>query len=307
MPPAALPTVFTYVPHMWDYIDRFDRWHGAPFSDSWALSNGLKTITGHRNKFQALAERATSLVPELIEERQLFNRQRYSCGSKVREFTAISETLICELYSCLDGLRNTIHAIYEPVKGVQKKSTDKMFKNAVEKKYGNGFPPEIYGWLKAAYDDWFPELRRLRVELTHGRVGNCSIKADLSISYVHHGLGSTSDNDVFIIDNMIDWINSHANHVNILLNTICKFWFDQLEPREVIETCGVHQGRLIIRAIEITEPVSRDSGLCLFRHVFEEEPEWACPMRDSCAAYERVGGDSRAVLARLTSSSECEG
>lgn len=307
MPPATLPTVFTYVPEMWDYIDRFAKWCGAPFTDSYMLSNGLKTITDHRDKFKILAERATLLVPELVEERQLLDQQGYSSLSKAREFTGIIETLICELYSCLDGLRNTIYVIYKDVRGVQKKSTDKMFKNAVEEKYGDGFPPDIYALLQAAYEDWFPKLRRLRVELTHGRVGNCLMQDDSCISYRHYGLGSTSENNIFIIENIIDWINTYANHVNILLNTICKFWFDQLESREVIEMCGVHQGRALIRAIVITEPVNQDSGLCLFRHAFEEESDWACPIRHSCAAYERVGGNSRAVLARLTSGSEQEG
>ncbi|MEW6492573.1 MAG: hypothetical protein AB1589_08700 [Cyanobacteriota bacterium] len=305
MPPATLPTVFTYMPEQWDYVDRFAKWYGVPFKDSRALSNGLKTITGHRDKFKTLAERATLLVPELVEERQLLDRRGYSSGAKASEFTSIIETLICELYSCLDGLRNTIHAIYKDVRGVQKKSTEKLFKNAMEGKYGDGFPPEIYALLRAGYEDWFPELRRLRVELTHGRVGTCSMQDDSRISYMHYGLGS--EDNVFIIEDIIDWINTHANHVNSLLNTICKFWFDQLEPREVIEMCGVHQGRFIGRAIVITEPVNQDSGLCIFRHAFEEEPDWACPLRDSCTAYERVGNDSRAVLARLTSDSEREG
>lgn len=307
MLPVTLPTVFTYIPEMWDYVDRFAKWYGVPFRDSQALSDGLKTITGHRGKFKILAERATLLVPELIEERQILNQRGYSSEAKAREFAGIIETLICELYSCLDGLRNTIHTIYKDIRGVQKKSTEKMFKNTVEGKYGNGFPPEIYALLKAAYEDWFPELRRLRVELTHGRVGTCSIQDDSCISYIHYGLGSSLENNVFIIENIIDWINAHANHVNILLNTICKFWFNQLEPREVIEMCGIHQGRAIIRAIVVTEPVNQDSGLCLFRHAFEEEPDWACPLRDSCAAYTRVGNDSRAILARLTSGSEQEG
>lgn len=306
MPPTILPTVFIYVPEMWDYIDRFAKWYGAPFTYSYALSNGLKIITDHRDKFTTLAERATLLVPELVEERQFLDTRGYSSQTKAREFTGIIETLICELYSCLDGLRNTIHAIYKDVPGVQKKSTEKMFKNALEEKYGDGFPPSIYTLLQAAYKDWFPELRRLRVELTHGRVGTCSMQDDSCILYMHNGLSSTSGNNVFIIENIIDWINAYANHVNILLNTICKFWFDQLEPREVIEMCGVHQGRAIIRAIVITEPVNQDSGLCLFRHAFEEEADWACPLRDSCAAYKRVGGDSRAVLPRLTSGSERE-
>jgi hypothetical protein len=305
MPPATLPTIFTYIPEEWDYVDRFAKWYGAPFTDSQALSNGLKTITGHREKFKTLAQPATLLIPELVEERQLLDQQGYSSGAKSREFASIIETLICELYSCLDGLRNSIHAIYKDVRGVQKKSTEKLFKNAAEGKYGNEFPSDIYALLKAAYEDWFTELRCLRVELTHGRVGTCSIQDDSRISYMHYGLGSK--NNVFIIENIIDWINTHANHVNILLNTICKFWFDQLEPREVIEMCGVHQGRFIGRAIVITEPVNQDSGLCIFRHVFEEDRDWACPLRDSCAAYERVGNDSRAVIARLTSCSEQEG
>ncbi|MBD2019004.1 hypothetical protein H6F43_02230 [Leptolyngbya sp. FACHB-36] len=307
MPTVASNLILTFVPHLWDYVDRFAKWYGPPFTGSHALSQGLKTITGHREKFRTLAERATLLIPELAEERQLLDERGYSDLAKAKEFTAIIESLICELCSCLDGLRNTVHAIYKDVRSVQNESTEKMFSRAAGDKYGDGFPLEINDLLKSAYKDWFLDLRCLRSELTHRTVGVCTMQDDFRISYMHYGLRPKSGEHVFIIENIVDWINAHENHVNSLLNAICKFWFDQLEPREVIEICGFNQGRAIIRAVEITEPINHDSGLCLFRHAFEEEPEWTCPLRDSCAAYNRVGGDSRAVLARLTSGSEREG
>lgn len=297
MLPQKLPTVFMYLPEQWDYVDRFAKWYGAPFVVSQILSNSLQTIIDHRNKFKTLAARATLLIPELVEERKQLDQQGYSNMAKAMEFTGIIETLICELYSCLDGLRNTIYSIYKDVQGVQKKSTEKMFKNAAQGNYGNGFPSKICALLKVAYEDWFLKLRRLRVELTHGRVGTCSMQDELCISYIHYALGS--EMNVFVIDDIINWVNTHANHVNVLLNEICEFWYNQLEPREVIEACGVHRGRFMGRAIIITEPVTQDSGLCLFRHVYEEEPEFACPLRDSCAAYARVGNRSREVIERV--------
>jgi hypothetical protein len=297
--PENLPFILIYAPEHWDYVVRFSKWHGEPFENNRDLSKGLSTITGHRDKFQTLAGQATQLVPKLVEERNQLNERGYSPGDKAREFTSIIETLVCELYSCLDGLRTCIHAIYPHVQGVQKKSTEKMFSRATEGKYGDGFPPELCTFLKIAYEDWYLDLRRIRAELTHGTVGYCSIQEDQRISYIHQGLGS--QNCALIIDDIIDWVNKNANHVNSLLNTICKFWFDQLEPREVLEPCGIYQGRMLMRAIEITEPVNQDSGLCGFRDAFEEEPGWTCPLRDTCGAYERVGNNSRKVIKRVTS------
>ncbi|MFM2315221.1 MAG: hypothetical protein RLZZ04_4497 [Cyanobacteriota bacterium] len=287
--PENLPFRLKYAPEYWDYVTRFAKWYGEPFKNTDDLSKGLSTITGHRDKFQTLAEQANRLVPEIVQERNLFDEQGYSNGNKAREFTCTIETLICELYSCLDGLRTSIHSIYRDVQGVQKKSTEKLFRKAAEEKYGDGFPSEINTFLKTAYENWYLDLRRIRVELTHGRVGSCSMQDDQKISYIHQGLGSQER--AFVIDDIIDWVNRHENHVNLLLNTICKFWFEQLEPREVLEPCGLYQGRGLVRAIEITEPINQDSGLCGFRHAFEEEPGWACPLRHTCGAYERVGSN----------------
>jgi hypothetical protein len=287
MPPEKLPTVFVYMPEQWDYVDRFAKWYGPPFPASSMLSNGLQAIRGHRNKLETVAKRATQLIPELIEEHRQLDKKGYSNMAKAQEFTALLETLVCELYACLDGLRSTIYGIYERIQGVQRKSTERLFKYASEGKYGDGFPPEIYILLKVAYEDWFLNLRRIRTELTHGRVGSCSVQEELKISYMHFGLGT--ETRAFIIDDIIGWINTYIEHVNTLLNEICKFWLNQLEPREVLEMCGFHNGRFMGRAIVITEPVTQDSGLCIFRHMYEEEPELACPLRFTCAAYERVG------------------
>lgn len=306
MPTVASEPILIFVPHLWDYVERFTRWHGPPFEKNHALFNGLKTITRHREKFITLAERATLLIPALIEESRLLDEQGYSDLAKAQEFTVTVEALICELYSCLDGLRKTIHAIYRNVRGVQNKSTEKMFRRAAERGYGDEFPAEINDLLKFAYESWFLGLRNLRSELTHGRVGSCTMQDDSCISYTHYGLGSKSENYVFVIDDVTDWINTHANHVNILLNKVCKFWFDQLEPREVVEICVVNQGVAMPRAIEITKPITQDSGICLFRHLLEEQPNWACPIQNSCAAYERAGHNSQAILAKLTSDDSCK-
>ena len=270
------------------------------FIKSHDLSDGLATITDHRGKLEALYRRATKLIPSFEEERQLLGIQGYSSGEVGREFTGVVETIVCELYSCLDGLKKTIYAIYRNVRGVQKKSTEKLFKNAVEKKYGDELPVAIVTLLEVAYTSWFPDLRRLRTELTHGRIGACSIHIDdKRISYTHYGM--RAKNNVFIIEDITAWVNTIGSSVNELLDRVCMFWFQQLEPRNVIEPCGVHQGRLLIRAIKVTEPLDQNSGLCLFRHAFEEDLSWVCPLTDTCSAYERVGSRSKEVLERLTS------
>lgn len=291
----------TYAPHLWDYVDRFAKWHEKPFIKSNALSSGLSTIIGHREKFLTLAKRATLLIPELEKEREELKTQGYSNGDMNREFTGIVETLICELYACLDGLKKTIYAIYRDVQGVQSKSTQKLFQNAAENKYGSEFPTEISTLLKTAYKSWFSTLRCLRTELTHGRIGSCSMQEEGQISYMHRGIRPNRNNNIFIIEDIVVWINNNASYVNNLLDRICMFWFSQLEPREVIEPCGIHQGRLLIRAITVTDPLDQDSGLCLFRHAFEAHPDWVCPLTGSCLAYKRVGNHSQETLERLTS------
>jgi hypothetical protein len=298
MPPERLPTVLMFVPEQWDYVTRFAKWHGAPFPSNQNLSNALGTITDHRNKFETLATRTTHLIPELVEERNQLDQRGYSSMDKTNEFTSMIEALICELYSCLDGLRNTIYIIYRNVRGVQNESTEKLFSRAVQEKYGDDFPPEISSRLKVAYENWFLDLRRIRSELTHRRVGSCLLHDELRISYRHDFL--RSDKGIFTIDDIITWINTHAEHVYVLLNEVCKFWLDQLDPRETTEICGVHMGRFMLRVINIAEPVNSDSGLCFFRHFYEEEPEYACPLKNSCAAYARVGSHSRELVARIT-------
>jgi hypothetical protein len=182
MPPEKVQTVFIYMPEQWDYVERFAKWHGSPFPVSPMLSSGLQAITGHRKKLETVSKRATQLLPELMEERSQLDKQGYSNGAKASEFTALLETSVCELYACLDGLRSSIYGIYERLQGVQRKSTEKLFKNAVEDKYGAGFPPEICDLLKLAYECWFLDLRRVRTELTHGTVGYCWVEKDSTIS-----------------------------------------------------------------------------------------------------------------------------
>jgi hypothetical protein len=195
--------------------------------------------------------------------------------------------MFLELYSNLDAVRSALFEAYYRVRSVQNKSTNKLFQRAHEHGYGPEFPEPVRQALSAAYGTWYQELRRIRVELSHGNIGSCHIDpVSGKVIYTHEGLGT--DQRALVIDDLEAKANELSNFVFELVDEIFLFLCSQLEPLEVLIPCGFFRERLYERTVSYDDNLDFHSGTCFSRRWFENEPEHLCPVRTRCGAYLQV-------------------
>jgi hypothetical protein len=223
----------------------------------------------------------------LAEDPVEINKYGHSPAVRSREFAAITETLFCELYAALDGLRRTLFGAYHSVRGVQKDSTEKLFRKAKDKKYGPEFPEDIRAILASAYAAWFPRLRSIRSAVTHGEVGYCHLDAKTqTVSYMHQGLGTAAR--AMGIKDVVGEVNSHFLAVSKLVESVYRFLCSKLQPVEKNFVCGVYQARIYQRIVAYSTDISFHSGRCATWELFEKEPGTECPLLEFCGAYKRA-------------------
>lgn len=292
MPPLQWPDKFLlwFAPEYWPEVDKFQKFMGAPYEITRELRKGVRTVSSHLQKFNLLVGIANQFQEHLIEDYNELERNNYTQMTRHKEFAALSETLICELYSCLDGVRRTLYAIYGHgrVEGVQNQSTNALFARASDNRYGSGFPETIRVQLASAYTTWFPELRNLRTQVVHSDVGFCSTDPDTGvISYKRDPF--EPGEPVFLIEDIVEKINELSITVIQLTNDVFGYLYSQLELVDHRVVCGQYMGRLYERAVAPEKALSFDSGTCLSKTWFENEPGLECPMRYKCGAYARSG------------------
>ena len=201
-----------------------------------------------------------------------------------REFAALTETLICELYAALDGTRRAIFGAYRREQGVQNESTKKLFSRATGNTYGAGFPEVVRLALCDGDATWFPSLRRLRSEVTHGEVGSCHLDMDTgTVNYMHTALGK--DTRALVIKDVIGSVNEFSTNVRGLVDTVFGHLYSRLEPREFRVMCGIYNGRLYERIVRPEGTLTFHSGRCASKAWFQTEPRLECPLRVRCGAY----------------------
>src|SRR5215467_8409258 len=161
-----------FSPEHWPAVQKFRYFMGPPYTVNRELVTGTRGAEGHREKFLVLAGLANRLQATLAEDLTELDQEGHTPAARSREFAALTETLICELYACLDGIRRVLFSAYNGIRGVQNASTEKLFARAHTNGYGSEFPEEIRSRLATSYTTWFPQLRRMRTELTHGDVGH---------------------------------------------------------------------------------------------------------------------------------------
>ena len=275
--------LLSFTPERWSAVRRFLECVGPPLNKRDVIK-GAQAVSAHLNKFDVIAALADRLAPGLVEDRAELYRDGYSPANRSREFAAVVETLICELYSSLDGVRRTLFGAYREVAAIQNGSTERLFKRAARRQYGPEFPEELRLRLAAAYDTWFPELRALRTELTHGEVGSCYLgTAADQITYSHGGLGTATR--ALVIQDIIGKINELASEVRSLIEAVFEHVYAQLEPVEKRVGCGVFRGRFYERILVPQPTLTFGAGKCVSRTWFENEPGLECPMRARCGAY----------------------
>ena len=177
------------MPERWSTTQKLLGFLGPPYPTKGYIRDGLETCEAHLHKVEVLRRIALKLRPDLPKDRAQLEEIGASQQHHSQEFAAICETIICELYSVLDGLRTFIYGAYRHVQRVQNESNERLLKRAADNVYGPGIPEEICAFLAGAYNTWFPHLRNLRKELTHGSVGFCDLDqtTDL-VRYFNEGI-----------------------------------------------------------------------------------------------------------------------
>jgi hypothetical protein len=276
-----------FQPACWTPAGKFLRFLGPPFTVSRALNEAVQSCADHIRKYETFAELAAELAPKLALDRDELETQGHSPANRSRQFAALIEVLVCELYSVLDGIRYTTFHIYRKVRGVQSSSTSKLFSKASERSYGKDFPDELLAIFAAASPDWLPELRRLRTAFTHGGLGSCWLSQDRTeIIYTNSSLGN--DAVAHVIPDIVAHVRRLATAVFELTHDFFEFHYGQLQQNECSQFCGFYRGRGYMRKVKPEAQLDWGSGICVSREWFDNEPEFKCPLAGECAAYRRT-------------------
>lgn len=273
-----------FTPQEWTPARRFSFFLGPPFPISRGLVQATSAAENRRQKHSILAGLANQLRLGLTEDYQELESAGFSSAERSKRFSAVVETMFLELYSNLDSVRSALFAVYRQVRGVQNRKTSTLFKLAHQHGYGPEFPEPVRQVLSAAYNTWYQELQRIRVELSHGNIGSCHIDpASGKVIYTHDGLGTGQR--ALVINDLEAKVNELSNCVFALVDEVFLFLCSELEPVEVRVPCGVFRERIYERTVSHDDNLNFHSGACFSRHWFENEPEYLCPIRTRCGAY----------------------
>lgn len=275
-----------FAPEKWSSARCFRFFVGPPFPSNHMLLKATSAVENRRQKLQLLGALADDLRQGLIDDFRELESTGYTSASRSKTFTAVVETIFLELYSTLDAVRSTLFEAYRGVRGIQNKRTSQLFRRAHEGTYGPDFPEPIRARLAEAYVRWFPQLRDIRGEVSHGDIGQCYISSEAgSITYIHGGLGTSQR--PLVIKGLESTLMDLSSNVDQLVDDIFGYLCSQLDPRPVRVTCGIYRGRIYERTVEYKARMSFDTGECFSRRWFEAEEELKCPMRERCGAYRR--------------------
>jgi len=271
-----------FAPELWTPLDRLRWLSGPPFPEKGPYVEGLFMTRAHLGKYEVLAGLANRIAPELSRDEEELKRQGFTPALRSREFAALTETLVCELYYALGGLRLLLCGAYP--KASLPGKTSRLFQNAADGKIGAHLPGEIRAALGAAYGSWFPLLRSFRTTVVHRDSGSVHLLAETGgVRYVHSKF--MDGPQPFVTDDIVAWVNEQRDHVQALLDEIATFLGSELLPAERRVTCGMYRARIYQRVVMVGPDLTRESGRCLSREWFESETGRECPLRGSCGAY----------------------
>jgi hypothetical protein len=274
-----------FAPEQWTFAQRFCHFMGPPFDVNRDLSRGARAADNHISKFAVLVGLANRVRQQLAEDEAELQVKGHSSASRSKEYAALIETLFCELYASLDGIRRLLFGAYRNVRGVQNKSTERLFVNAKENRYGTEFPAEIREVLTAAHDRWFQRLRKIRTEVTHGDIGSCCVDNKTGcVCYMHSDLGTAAR--ALVIEDIESELNSLFEAVATLKENVFASLCTKLTATERTVLCGVYRGRCYQRSVSYSASLTFNDGQCRSLQWFHKEPGLECPLRNSCGAYQ---------------------
>jgi hypothetical protein len=178
-----------------------------------------------------------------------------------------------------------LFSIYRKVRGIQNESTYKLFLRASKHAYDIGLPVEVLAPLADAANTWFPLLRLLRSENTHGQVGNCFLAEDrIYVTYMHQGIRVADK--CLVIEDIVEKVSTLAANVAHLIDQVFEFLYHQLFPVEREALCGIYKARMYVRMVAPDPAIAFASGRCMSVNWFSKQPEYDCPEKQRCGAFQ---------------------
>lgn len=280
--PRLAKAVLMFAPAYWGQVDRFAKLSSGTHTFSPRDARALSGVSAHFEKAQIFRSLAEELKSTLKIDRDELNAQGFTPANHARKLAAVVEAFAVELYSTIDCTAQVLRAVLRPSTRGFRESTSYLFTKA--DKIG-GLPQPIADAIAGA--DWYLPLRYLRDELTHRATGHCSLDDETGlVRYAHYGM--KKDDKPLIYDDIFQTMESNFNAVNLFLGQVFHFLLTTLSNTPVHQICGITEGRMLMRSIVPTEPLSFDSGICLSHQWFELPENPDCPFVANCGAYTRT-------------------
>ena len=97
----------------------------------------------------------------------------------------------------------------------------------------------------------------------------------------------------FIIEDVLTKLETWRQGVHELKECVFQHFYLKLEKKPMFQMCGLFKGRCYQRLVIPTPNLSFGDGYCGSREWFDKLPEFLCPMREQCAAYNRSSEKSQ--------------
>ncbi len=98
--------LLSFVPDQWDSVIKFGQFKYQPLEGNRLFARGISATSSHLEKFRVLVEVANDLSQGFEIVRKELDENGYSPAKHSKQFSAIAECCINELYSALDGIRD---------------------------------------------------------------------------------------------------------------------------------------------------------------------------------------------------------
>ncbi|TPJ13725.1 hypothetical protein FJW04_19115 [Mesorhizobium sp. B2-7-3] len=280
--PNVAEALRIFAPEKWGEVDRFLTLWPTTYQFQGHQKRVLAGVKNHFHKALTLFTMAESLVPSLkIDEAEL-DKHGFTPAQNARNLAAVLEAVITELYSVIDCTAKVLHIVYGPSSMRYRDSTRRLF--AEVDAITGSFPERLKAAVRAA--TWYDDLRHIRDELTHRDVGSCSKDRETGvIRYFHSSLWDGERQRP--IDDIFGWTKSNVDAVNAFIGVTFNELNASITSGTVTQMCGMVQGRMLMRVLDVSEPIDFNNGVCLSAQWFTQPGNPYCPFAESCGAFQR--------------------
>lgn len=281
-----------FAPELWGEVSKFKAIASAKYSFRGVKARALNGVAAHFDKANIFLGIAKSWIPRLEVDEIELDANGFSAAQNARELAALVEGVFLELYSSIDCCVEVLHLVYSDTSRGFALSTSKMFQNPMG--ITGSFPEQLKPIVQSA--SWFHELRKFRDELTHWDVGHCSRNRETGkITYFHPILSDQAVNHT--VEDIFGWLEQKVDSVDAFLGSAFHVMNTTITSGHVRQICGMVEGRMLERILDLSKPINFDNGSCLSRHWFEVDGNPKCPFLHDCKAYDRPATTDDVMLA----------